>query len=44
VKDCRTFNTTPVIAGQPVHLTGSASQHPAVWNLLAYESNVLRTS
>jgi len=35
--DGRTFSATPVGAGQLAHLTGSASQHPAAWKLLAHE-------
>jgi len=36
---CRTSSATPAVAGQLVHLTSSASQHPAMWKLLAHESN-----
>jgi len=33
-------STLPVVAGQLVRLTSSASQHPAMWELLAHEKQL----
>ena len=34
--DCGTFRAAPASVGQLAHFTGTASQHPAAWRLLAH--------